>query len=728
MFKNRAAASMAGIFAIGIVAAAISSVGGTSYFCAVAFAVCAIFAVAGAIVIVKKPKYFKIIAACAFALAAFTFGVFRVSLTDAVGGGLDYFNKKTDKVTIVVSSVDVYTDSCVFEGSVSESSAKVPEGTVIRLQVSGKDGLSIRRGDSVTAALTYYTGVNLSSRADGVRLRSYGKLISTEKGDGLLYGLRNAISDICERVFTDTKRSVSAAKAVTAGDRSGLDSFSYAVFANAGISHLLAISGLHISIITSALYYFICAFGVNRRISGIFGAVFALFYAALVGFTPGAVRAAVMMCIVVGSRTVMRRSDSITAMFAALFLLLMINPYAIFSLSLQLSFLSCLGVIVVGPYISRYELFINTKCIKAPFYKTVPLKLLYLLTAPALVTVAATLFAFPVTYLHFNVLSYVAPLVNVFAVPAYTYAIIITFAALLLYPLLPGLSAIVAYPADLLFRAVNNAASGLYASGVGSVSLKSEHMAVMFAVALAGIFAVLFARRHRAKVAVSAFAAFALAFAVCSIVNASVIGSSVSVEYGCDKSVYAYVSNKGAAAYIDMGGKYADYETVFVSGNSIIDNYVIPCYDSNSVARFETFSARLRVRSVIAAKPENAVEYRILSSIKQLANQRNCDIIEIDPEIVLEIGGDHLRVSKDAEFVFVGNGGEGVMIFNGVSSGIYNCDAAIFTGSDALGTGNVNTGLYIIDEQVKHLRYHTGGNYLLFNGKVRLTYRDGKEE
>lgn len=122
-------------------------------------------------------------------------------------------------------------------------------------------------------------------------------------------------------------------------------------FAELGISHLLALSGLHLAVLCGLFERLL--FGVPRRLR--YGALILLaaLYACLTGASPSVLRAAIMLGAVYLSFFLGRRSDTVTVLLAVAAVLCVADPFALLSLSFQLSFLATLACVTVSGLRSR---------------------------------------------------------------------------------------------------------------------------------------------------------------------------------------------------------------------------------------------------------------------------------------------------------------------------------------------------------------------------------------
>ncbi len=132
------------------------------------------------------------------------------------------------------------------------------------------------------------------------------------------------------------------------GERSDLDESVYEEFQKNGTAHLLAVSGLHISMIYGILY------AVFRRPATYRGnlpiAAILVIYAALSGFSPSVVRAVFMIIVHMAAKVSHRRYDFLSCISFCAFVLLLYRPAMLFSAGFQLSFLAVLTISIVMPH------------------------------------------------------------------------------------------------------------------------------------------------------------------------------------------------------------------------------------------------------------------------------------------------------------------------------------------------------------------------------------------
>ena len=137
------------------------------------------------------------------------------------------------------------------------------------------------------------------------------------------------------------------AKALLLGDSNDLDYGTDTAFKLSGIRHIIAVSGLHVSI----LYSLICILTARKRfLTAIVGYPVLFLFAALAGFTPSVIRACVMVGLMMGAALFLREYDPPTALAFACLVMLVANPLTITSVSFQLSVGCVAGILLFsGP-------------------------------------------------------------------------------------------------------------------------------------------------------------------------------------------------------------------------------------------------------------------------------------------------------------------------------------------------------------------------------------------
>ncbi len=135
-------------------------------------------------------------------------------------------------------------------------------------------------------------------------------------------------------------------RAILLGEKRGLPRGAKRTFIESGVIHVFAISGLHVMIVARVLMFFAALAFVPYRLQGAVSAPFVWGYVALVGFTPSAVRAALMATLCFSAPLFWRRPDALSAWAVAFLAVHVVNPHQIGDVASQLSFTVMLALVV----------------------------------------------------------------------------------------------------------------------------------------------------------------------------------------------------------------------------------------------------------------------------------------------------------------------------------------------------------------------------------------------
>jgi len=186
-------------------------------------------------------------------------------------------------------------------------------------------------------SVIYYPGVEVLDRGQGLKPLQW------------IYSLRERLSASLARALPEPQGSL--AQAILLGLRGNIPDSLYEAFSRTGAAHLLAISGLHISIIIAMfLSLGILAFGRQRSIYIWLTLAITWLYAMLAGMHSPIIRAAIMGSLFLIAEYLGRQRSAIIALAFAAAVMVGIQPPVLWSVSFQLSFLAMAGLILLYPY------------------------------------------------------------------------------------------------------------------------------------------------------------------------------------------------------------------------------------------------------------------------------------------------------------------------------------------------------------------------------------------
>ena len=189
-------------------------------------------------------------------------------------------------------------------------------------------------------AALYYRTLGISFRLFDAAIVREGASYNTYHET--LYRLRRYFERVYDRVLSEADAAV--LKAMVLGNKTELDAEKKQLFQRSGISHILAISGLHISLIGMLFYGFLKKIGTPRVLSSLFCIALMIAYGDMVGMSSSAYRAVFMFGMKLLADAIGRTYDMLTALSLAAVLLLIEQPLYLYQSGFLLSFGAILGI------------------------------------------------------------------------------------------------------------------------------------------------------------------------------------------------------------------------------------------------------------------------------------------------------------------------------------------------------------------------------------------------
>lgn len=277
------------------------------------------------------------------------------------GGGVIRISGVVEKVSEGTYSKRLMLKKCCINGR------RLVNNIVLEISDNTSYGWSARRGDYVEANVELEASQGMlpvpaaAANPGQFDLRQYYKslgylyyieepeVISVAGGKNrIVYrldSLKTSLKAVYRKCCTATDAGVYAA--MVTGDRSDMDSTVSELFSAAGIGHILAISGLHISLIGMGLYRLLRRIGFLCPMSAIISGIFVVLFGVMTGNSVSATRAIVMFVCAVNAQVLGRRYDILSAVSLSAIILILKNPYVIANSGFLLSFMAIAGVAVV---------------------------------------------------------------------------------------------------------------------------------------------------------------------------------------------------------------------------------------------------------------------------------------------------------------------------------------------------------------------------------------------
>lgn len=371
-------------------------------------------------------------------------------------------------------------------GAGVEAKVTLKDGKVLRATLYGdsEELMDLRPGDALTVTADWSGPPQTASESwtwrlsQGIHLTGNVKALEVRRPETVpLWALpvhwAQAVKEAVAAAFP--AESAGLVTALLTGDTSGLAQGDYNALRRAGLAHAVAVSGLHMSFLVQLA---VALTGSRyRRRTALVVLPLMVCYALAVGCTPSVVRAAVMNSLLLLGPLLGRENDSPTSLSLALLLLLLQDPWASQSVSLQLSFASVAGILAFSGRVRDYVTGFFPTPEKKENQKPGPLRRLGWWAAGSLgVTVGAMAFTVPLLVWYFGSLSVISPVSNLLCLPLLQLTFQGGLLTALVQLLLPALGTALGQVVGLLPRLVLWLVRGLAAAPFASVTTVGPYL------------------------------------------------------------------------------------------------------------------------------------------------------------------------------------------------------------------------------------------------------------
>ncbi len=161
---------------------------------------------------------------------------------------------------------------------------------------------------------------------------------------GAAFAVRRYINDVSGQFFKGDERALFEAMII--GSKADMTDKLTAAMRNAGLSHIAAVSGMHISVMLAVLMYFIYGIFGRGRKGGFAAIIAAVFFAAVTGGGASVARACIMCIVYQAANMLYRERDGYTALAVSVLTMSIYNPFVIMNIGFVFSVLSVLGILM----------------------------------------------------------------------------------------------------------------------------------------------------------------------------------------------------------------------------------------------------------------------------------------------------------------------------------------------------------------------------------------------
>ncbi len=477
-----------------------------------------------------------------------------------------------------------------------------------------------------------------------------------------------------------SEKSGGFAAALILGDKSSIADSTVRDFKSLGISHILALSGTHLTVLFAVIGKFLPK-GGKLRFVRFFVLVFGvLFFMALTGFSASVMRSGIMFIVAATAELADRNADSFTSLSVAVLIICAVSPYAPFDMGLQLSYSAVAGLLISNGIGS------NARLKK----RSLPSRLFRRLI-PAFVVPSAML---PLSWLRFGAISIVSPLANLILIPVIT-PLIPMLTMLLFVSYIPWLFSPIAKAVDVIITFIlDTVETGARAFDYllplrGTIT---AILVILFTVALLCT-AIFSGYTRRVLGCVSAL------LSCVTLLSAQIYFSEENrsttayyVSSGSDEALC--ILSDGHTLLVDIG-RYpsavrsaADHGVCF---GGVVDSLLLTHLHQDHISTMSIICNNFHVKSLWLPVPYSESSYDIFHGVCDTAKSLGISVNCYVPGETLTFGGcaftasfaENIKLSSHPKVTFTLECDDGRLEYTGVSSELANmsCDPVLIVGS-----------------------------------------------
>lgn len=256
----------------------------------------------------------------------------------------------------------------------------------------------------------------------------------------LISNIRKSVSLRLSRLFPEKTEGI--AIALLTGDKSSIPFEIKQQFSFAGTAHVLAVSGLHVGII-SVMVYLLLGFIADLRIKFLIFSLVILSFIILTGSHASSLRAGLMAIAAMFVLTMQRKTEPLNILAFVILVIIIISPQMIYSVGFQMSVAAITGIIIFYKPVRNFFVELIGKKENIIFNKII---------SSLALTFSASMSVAPVIAYYFGMFSIISPIANLFCVPLIFFGMVFTTLSLLFSYIYFPLGEIYSASADLAYN------------------------------------------------------------------------------------------------------------------------------------------------------------------------------------------------------------------------------------------------------------------------------------
>jgi len=365
----------------------------------------------------KRNVIFSIITLFVFTLSFFNFKILADDYTTKITGGLTY----QVKARVIESNVDGDMTTVLLSDIELHGAYEIDTNYKMVLYVYEKCDFDVGDKLSFTARIDdmspFYEGrLSSSYISNGIKFST----VLTENTIEIL-GNDKTIFERVNVKIRDTLKShmdgdsFATAYAMICGNSDFMDAEILRNYRAVGVAHVFAVSGLHIGFLALVLRFILLKLKVNKFVRFFLTVSILIFYSGICGFSSSAVRATIMCAVSLLAGLLGKKYDTISSISLSLIIVLILNPFELFSVGFLLSFSVVYGITILNKPISNLLKFMPEKLAKS-----------------LSVVISAQLFSLPICLMVFKEFSVISIIANLIFIPLVGGVYVFTFTSIIL--------------------------------------------------------------------------------------------------------------------------------------------------------------------------------------------------------------------------------------------------------------------------------------------------------
>ena len=473
------------------------------------------------------------------------------------------------------------------------------------VRLSHSEAFPAEIGDTVTCEAKFFAfedSLGLSPRtswlADNMVLSAYVtdyesvQVTPAEKRPFSYYvnQIRTHFHNLILENYPKTEGSVLSAMLL--GLRDDMETELVSAYKKAGASHILAISGVHMAILTQFTLGFLGLLGLKRRPAALVSAVFTLLFMFVSGLSASVVRSGIMQLILLFGILLGRQAEPLNSLAVAVLTMSLLNPFCAGDVSLLFSFSATLGIILLAPRITKAV----TKNIRKPQRKAHLAKLVSAFS----VSLSAVLFTAPLQLYLYGTVQFVSVLTSLLAleISAWLLRFGLIAALLLAVPVLSPCAAPFVFLSGICVKAQNFIITLIAEHIPGTLRISGKYLPVTVVICILffTLSMLLYRRKNKALPCVLAVCILLCGMGANALLNQS---AARLVVFRTDYAACTAIITNTSAAVLGCSGNAASVETTLRANGAEQITLLLVQPDEKSIRCAEKLAQLFEVKQIL---------------------------------------------------------------------------------------------------------------------------------